>query len=120
MLYPETVFNRQLLTPQSYRLGEGTATRLEIPGSLRASDVGNRLHADHCFETLRKALMCHGDLTPLLAIEDPESPIGRRADSNAHHRCRNFMKLQDWIRIGHCHERGFKERELRVLAGDIL
>lgn len=46
--------------------GEGTGTRMEVPGGLRASDVGNRMHVDYCIETLRKALMCHGDVTPFL------------------------------------------------------
>jgi hypothetical protein len=48
--------------------GQGTETRMEVPGGLRASDVGNRMHVDHCIETLRKALMCHGDVTPFLGM----------------------------------------------------
>jgi len=77
--------------------GQGTATRMEVPGGLRASDVGNRMHVDHCIETLRKTLMCHGDVTPFLAIEDPKSPIGHKADFNMHQKCRDFGKIKSWI-----------------------
>lgn len=97
MLCSATFFVGLILTPPPSRVGEGTATRLDIPAGLRATDVGNRMHADHCIETIRKTLMCHGDVTPVLAIEDPDSPLGRRADFNIHQKCRDFEKLQGWI-----------------------
>ncbi|KAI9776101.1 MAG: hypothetical protein M1839_000614 [Geoglossum umbratile] len=75
--------------------GQGTATRVEVPSGLRAGDVGNRMHVDHCIETLRKTLMCHGDVTPFLTIEDPKSPIGHKADFNVHQKCRDFGKIKN-------------------------
>jgi hypothetical protein len=78
--------------------GQGTETRMEVPVGLRASEVGNRMHVDHCIETLRKTLMCHGDVTPLLAIEDPKSPVGHKVDFNIHQKCRDFGKIKKWIK----------------------
>lgn len=59
--------------------------------------VGNRMHVDHCIETLRLVLMCHADTTPVLLEVDPKAPKGARADFDAHHKCRNFEKLRDWM-----------------------
>jgi hypothetical protein len=69
-----------------------------IPHDLREGAKANRMHVDHCIEALRLALMCHGDMTPLLVAKDPNEPIGRRADFDTHHKCRNFTKLQEWTR----------------------
>lgn len=66
------------------------------PGELTLGDVGNRMHVDHCIETLRLALMCSADITPLFIL-DVDSEAGSRADFNAHHRCRNFSKVDEWI-----------------------
>ncbi|KAH8879266.1 hypothetical protein GQ53DRAFT_855067 [Thozetella sp. PMI_491] len=67
------------------------------PGGLTSTPVGNRMHVDHCIETLRITLMCHGDVTPILVLSDPTAPLGARADFNTHHKCRNFDKISDWI-----------------------
>ncbi|KAF8848508.1 hypothetical protein BDZ45DRAFT_698341 [Acephala macrosclerotiorum] len=64
---------------------------------LMLSEVGNRMHVDHCIETLRIALMCWSDVTPLSLRTDPDAPLRSRADFNSHHGCRNFDKIQDWI-----------------------
>ena len=64
--------------------------------SVLASDVGVRIHADHCIDYLRTTLMCHGDTTPFFTIIDPSQSMGARGDFSAHHKCRNFGKLQDW------------------------
>lgn len=69
-----------------------------IPPDLREGDKANRIHVDHCIETLRLALMCHGDMSPLLVTIDPDEPLGRKADFNTHHMCRNFTKLQEWTK----------------------
>ena len=61
------------------------------------TDVAARMHADHCIETLRLALMCHADTTPALSLLDPEAPRGSRADFGPHHKCRSFDKIQNWI-----------------------
>jgi hypothetical protein len=67
------------------------------PGALRSSAVGNRMHVDHCIETLRQTLMCHADVTPLLVRLDPESPTGTRADFSAHHKCRDFERVMAFV-----------------------
>ncbi|KAK5661911.1 hypothetical protein OQA88_10020 [Cercophora sp. LCS_1] len=70
---------------------------LELPTSLREGPVGNRMHADHCIETLRLSLFCSADVTPLLIRIDPEATMGDRADFSSHHRCRDFEKIEGWI-----------------------
>ncbi|RGP72661.1 multidrug resistance [Fusarium longipes] len=69
-----------------------------IPKDMLASDVGVRIHADHCIDYLRTTLMCHGDTTPFFTIIDASQPMGARGDFSAHHRCKDFGKLQDWNR----------------------
>ena len=64
---------------------------------LRSSEVGKRMHADHCIEELRKTLMCYGDTTPFLTWLDESAPIGERADFDARHKCRDFESLRAWI-----------------------
>lgn len=59
--------------------------------------VAGRMHVDHCIETLRLSLMCYADVTPLLVYEDPDAPIGVRADFNVHHKCRKFDKLIEYV-----------------------
>ncbi|KAI0158113.1 hypothetical protein GGR57DRAFT_459069 [Xylariaceae sp. FL1272] len=68
------------------------------PLDMLASDVGTRIHVDHCIETLRKSIMCHGDTTPYFTVFDSEQSLGARADFSAHHKCRNFEKLRQWTR----------------------
>lgn len=70
----------------------------QIPKELRASPETNRVHVDYCIESLRLSLMCHGDMTPLLVTKDREEQSGWRADLNTHHKCRNFTKLQEWVK----------------------
>ncbi|KUI70377.1 hypothetical protein VM1G_06403 [Cytospora mali] len=76
----------------------GSYSEDDIPPDLRESPKANRMHVDHCIETLRLSLMCHGDMSPLLVTMDPNEPLGRKADFNTHHRCRNFTKLQEWTK----------------------
>lgn len=66
-----------------------------IPRGLSDSALSNRMHIDHCLESLRMALQCHGDVTPVLVKTG--GPIGVKADFRTHHKCRNFQKLDDWI-----------------------
>lgn len=65
------------------------------PDGLSMSPLKNRMHVDHCIESIRIALMCWGDVTPLLIRMG--GPAGAKADFNTHHRCRNFDKLENWI-----------------------
>jgi hypothetical protein len=80
--------------------GQGTDTRIEVPSGLRSTKVGNRMHIDHCIETLRKTLMCHADVTPIMMINDVKAPLGAKADFNVHQKCRDFGKLKSWLRRG--------------------
>lgn len=66
-----------------------------IPEDMLASDVGARMHADHCIEHLRLSLMCHADTTPFFTYIDPSQPMGARGDFSSHHKCRDFKKIQD-------------------------
>ena len=56
-----------------------------------------RIHTDHCIETLRLALMCHSDVTPVLIKKDMNyDPPRPQAEFGAFHRCRNFEKIVEW------------------------
>lgn len=65
------------------------------PAGLSMSPLKNRMHIDHCIESLRMSLQCAGDVTPVLI--QLGGPVGAKADFRTHHRCRNFAKLEDWI-----------------------
>ena len=64
--------------------------------AFRAPDEVVRGHVDHCIETLRKAVMCASDVTPMVFIQDPTRPKGRKSDFNTRRKCRNFEKIQNW------------------------
>jgi hypothetical protein len=68
-----------------------------VPFDFQAGEVAARMHADHCIETLRIALMCQSDVTPLFVLNDPSNASGRKADFNSHHRCRNFENIKQWV-----------------------
>jgi len=48
-------------------------------------------------ETLRHALLCQADLTPMLVRLDPDASTGDAADFSSHHRWRNFEKIEHLI-----------------------
>jgi len=58
--------------------------------------VGDRMHVDHCLETLRLTLMCNADVTPSLVIKNEDKPEGSEADFNTFHKCRNFDAIMEW------------------------
>jgi hypothetical protein len=60
--------------------------------------VKARMHVDHCIEALRLALMCNSDVTPMLFLLDPKSPVGARADFNIHRKCRNFDNIVEYVK----------------------
>lgn len=70
---------------------------VETSSAVLDSIVDNREHADHCIESLRIALMCHGDTTPCFNILDPDVPLGARGDISPQRKCRNFEQLQSWV-----------------------
>jgi Mycotoxin biosynthesis protein UstYa len=59
--------------------------------------VAVRMHVDHCFEALRLSFMCYSDITPVLIKVDHKAQLGRKADFNVHHKCRNFEKIVNWV-----------------------
>ncbi|KAI3324014.1 hypothetical protein HD806DRAFT_535129 [Xylariaceae sp. AK1471] len=61
--------------------------------------VGDRMHVDHCIETLRLQLMCNADLTPMLVLKDDTIALGSKADFNVHHKCRRWDRLVAWQSI---------------------
>jgi hypothetical protein len=63
----------------------------------RPETVFGRMHLDHCIEALRQTIMCYGDITPLLIKEAPELEVGRMADFNVHHKCRNLDKIVEHV-----------------------
>lgn len=67
------------------------------PPELNSTTVGNRMHVDHCIETLRLALMCFADVTPILMLKDLDSPEGIRANFKSQHKCRNFNRIDEWM-----------------------
>lgn len=69
------------------------------PEGFRISAEMSRTHVDHCIETLRIALMCTGDVTPVLIRLDESKPLGADADFQTHHKCRRFDKLTDWMKL---------------------
>jgi hypothetical protein len=71
---------------------------VRTPAPFSDSEVGIRMHVDHCIETLRLVLMCHADTTPGLVMDDPDSPLGASVDFSAHRQCRNFEVIRDWTR----------------------
>ncbi|KAF2752792.1 hypothetical protein EJ05DRAFT_480943 [Pseudovirgaria hyperparasitica] len=71
------------------------------PDGLSEDRLMNRMHVDHCIESLRMSLQCFGDVTPLLIREVPHSFIGGKADFNTHHRCRNFDRIQEWVDVNY-------------------
>ncbi|KAI2628936.1 hypothetical protein GGS21DRAFT_492484 [Xylaria nigripes] len=56
--------------------------------------VGDRIHVDHCIETLRLQLMCNADLTPMLVFKDDTDALEDQAGFNVHHKCRYWDKGQ--------------------------
>ena len=55
-----------------------------------------RGHVDHCIETVRKALMCTSDVTPMVFIKDSSRVSGGKSDFNTKRKCRNFQNIQAW------------------------
>ncbi|TVY38938.1 Cyclochlorotine biosynthesis protein [Lachnellula subtilissima] len=68
-----------------------------MPSDLQDSEVGTRMHVDHCIEALRISLMCHGDTTPYLIELDPTQTNGLKADFSPHHKCRDFGNLVKYV-----------------------
>ena len=58
------------------------------------------MHVDHCIETVRIALMCHGDITPVGFVRlDDTAPMGGRADFSPLRKCVKFEALIDYMKL---------------------
>ena len=64
--------------------------------AFRAPPAVVRGHIDHCIETLRKAIMCTADVTPVLFLNDAARLSGRKSDFNIRKKCRDFGRIQQW------------------------
>ncbi|KAK3935488.1 hypothetical protein QBC46DRAFT_397389 [Diplogelasinospora grovesii] len=64
--------------------------------AFRAPEEVVRGHIDHCIETIRKAIMCTGDVTPVVFRKDDGRAEGFKSDFNIQRKCRNFTKIQEW------------------------
>ena len=71
--------------------------RVATPVDLRDTEVGLRMHVDHCIESLRISLMCHADVTPFLIAEAPERFVKLKADFSPHRRCRKLEPLVKYM-----------------------
>ena len=67
------------------------------------------LHVDHCIDTLRQTLMCHGDIAlhTFDWIPDYRRPW---PNFNVVHECRNFDAIYDWA----------EKHSVPTLAGNVL
>ncbi|KAF2445871.1 hypothetical protein P171DRAFT_484526 [Karstenula rhodostoma CBS 690.94] len=71
---------------------------VRTPPDVRTDEITARMHVDHCIEALRISLMCHGDTTPYMVLNDPTAPNNMRADFSPHHKCRNFDSIKEWVK----------------------
>ncbi len=75
-----------------------TYTNEALPADLR--DVSAPYlseHVDHCISTLRLAITCASDVTPVLMERDPKHTLYVLPDLRTTHKCRNFGKIQAWF-----------------------
>lgn len=59
---------------------------------------GAREHTDHCIDQIRQALECHSDLTPVPMLRVEGGPQGLYVGNGEVHTCRDFGKIQEWVR----------------------
>ena len=67
-------------------------------GSVKGKQNGaNHRSTDHCIDTIRLALMCHGDIAVVtFGWEDGE--VLPSPDFNIQHECRNWDNLLEWAK----------------------
>ncbi|KAM7189748.1 protein of unknown function (DUF3328) domain containing protein [Rhypophila sp. PSN 637] len=68
-----------------------------IPPPMTGGPKANRIHVDHCIESLRLTLMCQGDVTPVLKYKMPSAALGKKPEFSSHHKCRNFTRIKEWV-----------------------
>lgn len=88
-------FVRQYIWSESYN--EDQLPSLLNHEGERSGEV-NKLHASHCIEVMRQALMCNADLTPYLMFKTPGEASPVTEDFNASHKCKKFDRIMDWMK----------------------
>ncbi|KAF4628749.1 hypothetical protein G7Y89_g9408 [Cudoniella acicularis] len=74
----------------------------------------NRLHADHCIDVLRQAILCHSDIS-LFTLEWSQAQSKPRANFSHEHTCVNWGAILAWAR-----ERSVPESTMKNLKHPIL
>jgi hypothetical protein len=72
---------------------------------------------DHCLDSLRQAIMCHGDISLFVHRWNEDSQFFR-ARFNTARTCRNFDNIQDWASERYIEE--YPREERFVMPGDNL
>ena len=65
--------------------------------AFRAPQEVVRGHIDHCIETIRKAIMCTADVTPVVFLKDETRKGGSKSDFNIVKKCRDFERIREWV-----------------------
>ncbi|KAK3949208.1 hypothetical protein QBC32DRAFT_400402 [Pseudoneurospora amorphoporcata] len=65
--------------------------------AFRAPQEVVRGHIDHCIETIRKAIMCTADVTPVVFLKDETRKGGSKSDFNIKKKCRDFERIREWV-----------------------
>jgi len=72
---------------------------------------------DHCIDSLRQAIMCHGDISLFVHRWNEDAQFWR-ARFNTATTCRNFDRIQDWASERYIEE--YPREERFVMPGDNL
>lgn len=65
--------------------------------AFRAPEEVVRGHIDHCIETIRKAIMCTADVTPVVFLKDESRKGGSKSDFNIRKKCKDFERIKEWV-----------------------
>ncbi|KAF7617342.1 hypothetical protein AFLA_005383 [Aspergillus flavus NRRL3357] len=71
---------------------------VKFPNGTINRDTDMFRHWDHCIDSIRQALMCHADVSPIpfhINVPARKGIFPRLATT---HTCRNFTKIQEWAR----------------------
>ncbi|PYI07694.1 hypothetical protein BO78DRAFT_366516 [Aspergillus sclerotiicarbonarius CBS 121057] len=85
---------RMLLYPERY---PGMDDLKDENGTIQRDNDAFR-HWDHCIDSLRQAIMCHADVSPISFHVNVPAKTGIFPRLATTHTCRNFTKIQDWAR----------------------
>ncbi|BAE62512.1 unnamed protein product [Aspergillus oryzae RIB40] len=87
---------RKTLYPERYTMD--SLDSLKFPNGTINRDTDMFRHWDHCIDSIRQALMCHADVSPIpfhINVPARKGIFPRLATT---HTCRNFTKIQEWAR----------------------